>query len=84
MSAIDSDSDTLSLGDEYEIRLEEDSENVREIEKMLGAISHIDTEVNDSTLSEEVQKQSFSIFKTNPILTRHPLLRQGVMMTSWF
>ncbi|VDI60748.1 Hypothetical predicted protein [Mytilus galloprovincialis] len=72
LSAIDSDSDTLSLGNEYEIRLEEDSENVREIEKMLGAISHIDTEVNDATLSEEVQKQSFSIFKTNPILTRHP------------
>lgn len=35
LSAIDSDSDTLSLGDEYEIRLEEDSENVREIEKCL-------------------------------------------------
>ncbi|CAC5397540.1 unnamed protein product [Mytilus coruscus] len=72
ISISDSDSDTLSLGDEYEIRLEENSENVREIEKMLGAISHIDTEDNDSTLSGEVQKQSFSIFKTNPILTRHP------------
>ncbi|CAG2256128.1 KIF21 [Mytilus edulis] len=34
LSAIYSDSDTLSLGDEYEIRLEEDSENVREIEKI--------------------------------------------------
>ncbi|CAC5363774.1 KIF21 [Mytilus coruscus] len=77
LSAIDSDSDTLSLGDEYEIRLEENSENVREIEKMLGAISHIDTEDNDATLSEEVQKQLFSIFKTNPILTRHPSPASG-------